>query len=146
MRNDLVFAKRTCPKGRPECRNFLITGNAILEALEMMSFVPLRQVTQMIFAPCNRLSPLHAIGSLHSEAIAFGSSQTSDLQKPTRILLSKELLKFFDSLRHHSWKDMMTLDEARLYPSIFLLIMNQFHSAQKRRLHKRREKFRHGRK
>jgi hypothetical protein len=41
-------------------------------------------------------------------------------------------------MRHHSWKRTLTFDEAWFDLSIFLLITNQFGSAQKMKLHKGR--------
>jgi hypothetical protein len=52
--------------------------------------------------------------------------------------MSKELLKLLEFMRDHSWKDRMTLDEAWFYPSIFLLITNQFSLIEKLKLHKGR--------
>jgi hypothetical protein len=51
--------------------------------------------------------------------------------------MSKELLKLLESMRHHSWKLIVTLAKGWFYLSIFLLIMNQFGSFQKMKLHKR---------
>jgi hypothetical protein len=67
----------------------------------------------------------------------------SDLRKHTQVILSKELLKLLESMRYHSWKYIVTLDEAWFYLSIFLLITNQFGSVQKMKLHKGREKLCH---
>jgi hypothetical protein len=38
--------------------------------------------------------------------------------------MSKELLKLLESIRHHSWKYIVTFEEAWFYLLIFLLIMN----------------------
>jgi hypothetical protein len=52
--------------------------------------------------------------------------------------MSKELLKLLESMRHHSWKYIVTLNEAWFYLSIFLLITNQFDSVQEMKFHKGR--------
>jgi hypothetical protein len=48
-------------------------------------------------------------------------------------------MKLLESMRHQSWKYILSLDEAWFYLSIFLLITNQFGSVQKMKLHKGRE-------
>jgi predicted phosphatase len=49
-----------------------------------------------------------------------------------------ELLTLLESMRYHSWKYIVALDEAWFYLSIVLLIMNQFDSVQKMKLHNER--------
>jgi hypothetical protein len=41
----------------------------------------------------------------------------SNLQKQARIIISKELLKLLESMRYHSWKYIVTLNEAWFYLS-----------------------------
>jgi hypothetical protein len=50
--------------------------------------------------------------------------------------MSKELLKPLEAMRHHSWKYIVTRDEAWFYLCSFLLITDQFGSVQKMKLHK----------
>jgi hypothetical protein len=53
----------------------------------------------------------------------------------------KEFLKLLESMRHHSWKQIVTLDRVlalAFYFSVFLLVTSQFGSIQKMNLHRGR--------
>jgi hypothetical protein len=109
-----------------EDQGFYITDNVILEALEMMSFASIRQITKMIFIPpatvFRRLTKsLHVVLKRlpwvphgFSDLRIFGSS---DLQNQVRVIMPKELLRLLEFMRHHSWKYMMTRSEAWFYLS-----------------------------
>jgi hypothetical protein len=106
---------------RAEDQGFSITDDAILDALEMMPFISIRQIAKMTFIPpttgFRRLTK-----SVHFvlKRLCWIPHKLSDLQKQARIIMSKELLKLLEFMRHHSWKYIMTLDEAWFDFSIFL--------------------------
>jgi len=126
-------------ENRAEDQGFSITDNAILEALEMMPFASIRQIAKMTIIPPTTVFR-RLTKSLHFvlKRLHWVPHRLSDLQKQARVIMSKELLKLLESMRHHSWKYIVTLDEAWFYLSIFLLITNQFGSVQKMKLHKGR--------
>jgi hypothetical protein len=124
---------------RAEDQGFSITDNAILEALELMPFASIHQISKIILIPSptafRRLTKL-----LHFvlKKLPWIPLRLSDLQKSARVIRSKEVLKLFRSMRYHSWKCIVTLDEAWFSLFIYLLITNQFGSVQKTKLHKGR--------
>jgi hypothetical protein len=106
---------------RAEDQDFSITDNAILEALEMMPFASLHQIAEMTFILL--ITGFRCLTkSLHFglKRLRWVPYRISDLQKKPQIIMSKELLKLFESIRLHSWKYVVTLDEAWFYLSIFL--------------------------
>jgi hypothetical protein len=112
---------------KAEDQSFSITDNAILEALEMMSFASIHQIVNMaVISPTTMFR--HLTNSLHFVLKRLRSvpHRFSGLQKHALGIMSKELLKLLESRRHHSRKFLVTLDEAWFYLSIFLLITNQF--------------------
>jgi hypothetical protein len=122
-----------------EDQGFLITDSAVLEALGMMPLVSIHQIAKITFIPSTTVFR-RLMKSLHFvlKRLHFVPHRLSDLQKQARAIISKELLKLLESMRHHSWKSTVMLDEAWCYLFIILLIMNQFGSVQKMKLHKGR--------
>jgi hypothetical protein len=125
----------------------LIPDNAILDALEMKPFASIPRIAQMNFIPPTAVfrgltKPLHFV----LQRLRLVPHRRSDLQKRPEVIMSKELLKLLESMRHHSWKYLKTLAETwfdlsiflSFYLFIFLLITNQFGSVQKMKLYKGR--------
>jgi hypothetical protein len=137
MRNDIILQNEPEAEDRAEDQGFSITGNPILKALEMMPFVSVRQILKMAIIPPT-LAYRRLTKSLHFflRQLFWAPHRFSHLQEHARVIMSKDLLKLLESRRHHSWKYIMTLDEARFYLLIFLLITSQFGSVQKMKLHK----------
>jgi hypothetical protein len=110
---------------RAEDQGFLISDNAILETLEMMSFASIREIAKMIFIPL--LTEFRRFTkSLHFvlKRLRWVPHRLSDGPKQARVIMLKELLELLESMRHHSWKYIVTLDEAWFDLLIFLLITN----------------------
>jgi hypothetical protein len=103
----------------------------------MITFASIRQITKMTFIPPTT-EFRRLMKSLHFalKRLRWVPHKLSDLQKQARVIMSKELLKLLESMRHHSRKSIVTLDEAWFGFSIFRLITNQFVSVQKMKLHK----------
>jgi hypothetical protein len=120
-RNDAVLQNESEAKDRAENQSFSITDNVILEAIEIISFASIRQIAKMTFIPpttgFRRLTK-----SIHFvlKRLCWIPHRLSDLQKQARVIMSKELLKLLEFMRHHLWKYIMTLDEAWFDLSIFL--------------------------
>jgi hypothetical protein len=83
------------------------------------------QIAKMTFVPPTTIFR-RLMKSLHLVLKRLHSipHRLSDLQKQTRAIMSTELLKLLESMRHYAWKCIVTLDEAWFYLSIFLLITN----------------------
>jgi hypothetical protein len=98
---------------REEDQDFSIAHNAILEALEMMSFASIRQIVKTTFIPPTTVFR-RLTKSLHFvlKRLRWVPRKLSDLQKLAQVIKSKELLKLLESMRHHSWKYRVTLGEA----------------------------------
>jgi hypothetical protein len=98
---------------RTEDQGFSITDNAILEALEMMPFASIRQIAKMAFIPPTTVFR-RLTKSLHFvlKQLRWVPHKLSDLQKQDPVIMSTELLKLLESMRHHSWKYRVTLGEA----------------------------------
>jgi hypothetical protein len=104
---------------RAEDRGFSITGNAILDALEMMPFASIRQIAEMTFLPpptiFRRLTKSLRFVLKRLRSVPH---RLSDLQERNQVIVSKELLKLLEFRRHHSWKYIITLREASFYLSL----------------------------
>jgi hypothetical protein len=70
----------------------------------------------------NYISPLDEIASFRPEEIALGSHKLLDLQEQARAIMSKKLLKLLESMKYHSWKYIVTLDEAWFDLTFFLFL------------------------
>jgi hypothetical protein len=68
-------------KDKAEDQSFSIDDNAILEALEMMPFVSIRQITKMVFIHPTTAFRRLTICRCNAEAIALGSAQTLGFSK-----------------------------------------------------------------
>jgi hypothetical protein len=75
--SDVILQNESKVKDRAEDQSFLITDNAIMDALEIMPFVYIRQIAKMtLISPTTLFHRLTIIASLSPEVIAFGSLQT----------------------------------------------------------------------
>jgi hypothetical protein len=118
---DVILQNEPEAEDRTEDQGFSITTNVILEAFEMMSFAFIRKIAKMAFIlPTTAFRRLTK--SLHFvlERFCWVPHKLSDLQKQAWVIISKESQKLLESMRHHSWKYMMTRDEAWFCLSIFL--------------------------
>jgi hypothetical protein len=122
IRNNVILENEPEAEDRAEDQGFSITGNAILETFEIMSFAAVCQIAKMTFIPpitrfCRLTKSLHFV----LKRLSWVPHRLSDLQKQARVIMSKGLLKLLESMRHHSWKYIVRFDEGWFYPSIFLL-------------------------
>jgi hypothetical protein len=120
--NNVILQNESEAEDGAEDQGFSITDNAILEALEIMSFASIRQIAKMTIIPpttifCRLTKLLHFV----LKRLPSVTHRVSDLQKQVRVIMSKELLKLLESTRPYSWKYIVTLDEAWFYLSIFSL-------------------------
>jgi hypothetical protein len=96
----------------------------------MMSFASIRQIAKMtIIPPATVFRRLTKSFHFILKRLCWLPHRLSDLQKQARVIMSKELLKLLGFMKHHSWKYIVTFDEAWFYLSIFILITNSFGSA-----------------
>jgi hypothetical protein len=139
MRKEAILQNEPEAEDRAENQGFSIPDNAILEALEMMSFASIRQIaTKSFIPPATTFRRLTKSLRLVLKRLRSVAHRLSDLQKQDQSIVSKELLKLLEFMRHHSWKCVVRLDEAWFDLSIFLLITNQFGSVQNVKLPKGR--------
>jgi hypothetical protein len=124
-RNDAILQNEPKAEDRAEDQAFSITNNVILEALEIMPFAYIRQIAKMTFiSPGTRFRPLTKLLHFAKKRLRSVPQRLSDLPKHARAIMSKELLKLLESMGHHLWKFILTLDEAWFHRSIFRLITN----------------------
>jgi hypothetical protein len=103
---------------RAEDQGCLMADNAIPEALEMMPFASIRQVAPMTFILLTTVfRHLTKSGHFVLKRLCSVPDRLWDLQKQTLVIMSNELLKLFESMRHRSWKYIMMLDEVWFYLS-----------------------------
>jgi hypothetical protein len=102
IRNDAILQNKPEAEDRAENRGFSIADNAILEVFDMIPFVSICQIAKMILIPST--TEFHRLmKSFHIilKRLHWVPLRLSDLQKQARIIMSKELLKLLESMRHH---------------------------------------------
>jgi hypothetical protein len=82
MRRDLISQNEPEVENRAKDQDFSIIDNAILEALEIMTFVSIGQIATMIFIPsttgfCRLTKSVHFV----LKGLRWASHRLSDLQK-----------------------------------------------------------------
>jgi hypothetical protein len=113
IRNDAIWQHEPEAEDGTEDQDFSIPDNAILEALEIMPFASIRQIVEMIFIPPTTVfrrwtKSIHII----LKRLRWVPHRPSNLLKQARGTMSKQLWKMLESMRHHSWKYIVTLDKA----------------------------------
>jgi hypothetical protein len=105
IRNDAILQNEPEAEDGVEDQGFSIPDNVNLETLEMMPFAPIRQIAEMT------VIPVTFVFRRLTKSLDFVLKRSrwvphilSDLQKQARIIMSKELLKLLESMRHHLWK------------------------------------------
>jgi hypothetical protein len=76
MRNDAILHNKPRAEDRADGQGFSIRDNEILDALETISFVSIRQIAKISFIPHTAVFGQLIKSSLCSETIALGSPQT----------------------------------------------------------------------
>jgi hypothetical protein len=111
IRNNLIFQNELEAENRAEDQGFLITDNAILKAFEMITFGFIHQIAKMTFLPPALL--FHRLTELLHIVLRRlpGVPQTLGFSKTGSGPLPKELLELLQSLRDHSQKCRVALDE-----------------------------------
>jgi hypothetical protein len=118
-RNDAILQNEPEAEDRAEDQGFSIADNGILKGFEMMPFASIRRVARMTFIPlANVFCCLTKSLQFVLKRLRSVTHRLSDLQKQARVIKSKESLKLLHSMRCHSWKYVMTFDEAWFYISI----------------------------
>jgi hypothetical protein len=122
-----------------ENQGLSITENAIMESLEILPFVSIRQIAKItIIHPVTVFRRLTKSFHFALERLCWIPHKFSVDQKQTRVIMSKELLKLFEFMRHHPWKYRVRPDDIWFYLLTVLVITNQFGSVQKMKLHTKR--------
>jgi hypothetical protein len=97
MRNYLILENEPEVEDRAEDQYFSMTDNAIMEAVEMMSFASIRQVAKMTFiSPTTGFRRLTK--SLHFvlDRLRWVLHRLSNLPKQARVIMSMELLNLLE--------------------------------------------------
>jgi hypothetical protein len=113
MRNDLILQNEPGAEDQAEDHDFSIADNGIPKGFERMLLASIRQIAMTAFIPPTTV--FHRL----TKSLCFVLKQLpwvpyrlSDLQNQARVIMPKESLKLLDSMRYHSWKDIVTLDVA----------------------------------
>jgi hypothetical protein len=126
-----------------EEENFI--DEVIHAVLEEWSFSSLRPIVKRMFIPMSTVG-CHSVNSLgyriqNARRILHSLSSS---QKQSRVEMNQVLLQVLRLAKHHAWKYVATLDEARFYFQIILIgsgfhVMNYQYLFRNKRLHVRNE-------
>jgi hypothetical protein len=116
LRSASFKAKVAGSDERPGDRETNLTDDQILHVLETSPFASVSHIARMTLLPKTALYQ-HFLESLNfvKKKLRWVPPTLSEEQKPMRVEKSNELLQTLISMKHHSWRYILTLDESWFY-------------------------------